>query len=146
MFGEGLNSFLKNNLAIQALIGTPSTRSDKTPGVFPMQASVDEPTLPFLVYMTIHAENEQSFEGANRFMVARYRIASWGSTYGNAKTLANTVKLALNGFRGTFSDGSVIESVRDITEADTTDDLPHGTVYGTHTDYEIAYEDHSDGH
>jgi|GEM_PF-2330822 len=146
MFGEGLQNFLSTNTAIKALIGTPGTRSDKTPGVFPQQASVDEPTLPFIVYMQISGNNEQSLDGPNRLMIVRYRIASWGSTYGGAKTLANTIKLQFNGFRGTFSDGSVVEHVSDISEADTTDDLPHGTVYGTHTDYEIACVDHSDGH
>lgn len=146
MFGEGLNNFLINNTAVKALIGTPGSRSDKTPGVFPMQASVDEPQLPFVVYMQISGNNEQTYEGPNRLMIVRYRIASWGSTYGKAKTLANTIKLQLNGFRGTFSDGSVVENISDVTETDTTDDLPHGTLYGTHTDYEVAYEDHSDGH
>jgi len=146
MFGEGLHNFLKSNSAIQALIGTPSTRGDKTPGVFPQQASVKEPTLPFIVYMEISGNNEQSLDGPNRLMIVRYRVASWGSSYGSAKKLANTIKLQLNGFRGTFSDGSVVEHVMDITETDTTDDMPEGTVYGTHTDYEFAYEDHSDGH
>jgi hypothetical protein len=144
MFGEGLHNFLKSNSSIQALIGTSSTRGDKTPGVFPMQASVKEPTLPFLAYFEISGNNEQSFDGPNRLMVVRYRVAAWGSSYSSAKKLANTVKLALNGFRGTFSDGSVVEHVADITENDVTDDMPEGTVYGTHTDFELAYEDHSD--
>jgi hypothetical protein len=146
MFGEGLHNFLKSNAAIQALIGTPGTRGDKTPGVFPMVPSIKEPTLSFITYMEIFGNNEQTYEGPNRLMTVRYRIASWGSSYGNAKTLANTVKLQLNGYRGTFSDGSVVLNTMDVTETDTTEDLPEGTMYGTHTDFEFSYQDHSDGH
>jgi hypothetical protein len=146
MFGEGLHNFLKSNAAIQALIGTPGSRGDKTPGVFPMVPSIKEPTLPFIAYIEIDGQNEQTYGGPNRLMTVRYRIASWGSSYASAKTLANTVKLQLNGYRGTFSDGTVVMNTMDITETDTTEDLPEGTVYGTHTDYEFAYQDHSDGH
>jgi hypothetical protein len=144
MLPEGLYNLLTNAAPITALLGTPLTRSDKTSGCFPMQAP-DEPTLPYLITGQLTGENEQSFDGPNRFMSVRYRISSWSSTARNAKLLANTTKLFLNGFRGTLSDGTVVQSVIDISEADATEELAHGVVFGTHNDYQILLADHSDG-
>jgi hypothetical protein len=142
----GLNNFLINEAAIKALIGTPGTRSDKTTGVFPQQASVDEPTLPFIAYSQVFGSGEAVLEGVDRLRYGRYRLACWGSTYLQAKTLANTVRLRLDGLRGTLSNNDVLESSTYRAEADTTDDLPHGTCFGTHVDFDFAWEDHSDGH
>jgi len=142
----GLTNFLINEASIKAIIGTPTTRSDKTTGVFPQQASVDEPTLPFIAYMQAFGNGEAVMEGVDRLRYGRYRIACWGSTYLQAKNLANAVRLRLDGLRGTLSDNSVLQSSIYMTEADTTDDLPHGTMFGTHVDFDFCWEDHSDGH
>jgi hypothetical protein len=147
MFAELLYQILVNEPTLQALIGTPGTRSDKTTGIFPTQASVEEPNLPFIAYIQIFGHGESVYEGVDRLVYARYRLACWGSTAKQAKKLANQVRLRLDGIRGSLpGTDAIIRTCLWVTETDTTDDLPHGTMYGTHQDYDFVYEDHSDGH
>lgn len=141
MFLEGLSNYLAKNPGIVAQLGT--ARGDKSNGVFP-QLAPDGPTFPYITYMQISGEPEESMQGMNRLTTARIRLSSYGSSYGAAKRLAEAVRQAfglVSQYQGALSDGTILQNARQILpgEVDDTESVPHGMIYSTHMDYEFMY-------
>jgi Protein of unknown function (DUF3168) len=140
MFPEGLVTFLAADPGTSGVLG--ASRTDKTNGIFPSIA-IKEVTMPYIVYVQVSARPVTSFAGANRFTYGRWRLTCYGASYKSAKTLAENVKKALNGFQGMWSDGTYVGSCFLLSEADTSEPVPHGTVFGVPLDFEFWFNDAS---
>lgn len=140
MFQTGLFDFLKNSAELQAVLGVP--RSDKATGIWPALA-INEPTMPYMVYQRVTGEPVVSYAGANKMHHARFRFRCCGSSYPQATQLAETLKKVFATYTGTWDDGTVVENVTQVLEADDTESVPHGTVYIVHTDFMFSYVDNS---
>jgi hypothetical protein len=145
MFSEGLFSFLSTNAGIVAQLG--SSRGDKTSGVFPSLAP-DMPTFPYVVVTQISSDTVNSQQGMNRQTIARVRFSCFGSSYGQAKKLAEAIRQAfgvVSSYQGTLTDGTVLQSAIQIPpgEVDDQEAAPHGTIFSSHLDFELAYQNKS---
>lgn len=145
MFLEGLSNYLANNAGIKTQLG--SSRGDKTNGVFPSLAP-DGPTFPYVVYLQISGEPEESMQGVNRLTTSRVRLSCVGSSYGAAKRLAEAVRQAfglVSLYQGALSDGTILQNARQILpgEVDDTESVPHGMIYSSHLDFEFMYTNQS---
>lgn len=94
---EGLYSWLTGNADISALCGD-RVYPDKLP---------QEPTYPAMTYQRITTGLPMAHDGPLDLENARFQFNCLGLTPKAARTLANTLKQELAGFRGTMGDVSV---------------------------------------
>lgn len=64
-------------------------------------------TLPAVTYQTVSDPSELESGGVVDLVAGRFQITSIGATYLEAKTLANTIKAALNGYRAAMGASDV---------------------------------------
>lgn len=94
MLVEELQTFLAAATAVTALLGTASQRSDSTNGLFPVEA-LDGPalTMPYVCYSQADGEPmAETSAGTTSLRQAHWMLSCYGSTYKQAKKLAQTVK------------------------------------------------------
>jgi hypothetical protein len=143
MLIEGIQAFLANDTGVTGMVGTPSTRTDGTNGIFPMLA-YGTPDAPYLVCSQVSGEPQTtSMQGTNRLQNARWRFSCHGSTYKQAKELAKYVSLALYSMNGTLPAGQAeVHGSWKRSEIDTAEPVTHGTLFTTHVDFEVIYLDY----
>jgi hypothetical protein len=94
MLVEELQTFLAAATAVTALLGTPSSRSDSTNGLFPVEA-LDGPalTMPYICYSQADGEPlAETMVGTAPLRQAHWMLSCYGSNYKQAKKLAQIVK------------------------------------------------------
>jgi Protein of unknown function (DUF3168) len=142
MLVEGLVSYLAADAGMTALLGTPTSRTDKTTGIFPVIAP-DSVPMPYCVLQQVSGEPLQiSMQGTGRLQTERWRFSCYGINYKNAKSLARALKLAMISVSGALSAGDIfVQGSWQKLEADDAEPIPHGTIYATHVDFEINFTD-----
>lgn len=85
-----LVNVLKNDAGVAAIVGTR---------IYPDPAPQDAPR-PLISYWRVSTQRIQSHDGAISIARPRIQVNSVGDTYLSAKTLANAVRTALDGYRG----------------------------------------------
>jgi hypothetical protein len=142
MLIEGLQTYLAANAGLQVQLGTASQRSDSTTGIFPTLAP-DQCPMPYIVCQQITGNPlQESMAGTGRLQTSRWRFSCYGTTYKNAKKLAEALKDALFPLNGVLTAGSVqVQGSWLKLEADDAEPIPHGTIYATHVDFEINFLD-----
>ena len=140
MFQDGLFQYVTSQPSITAILGTPTTRSDKNSGMFAMLATTGA-VLPYLVFQRISGSYSQTFQGADPFATSRWRFTCYGANQKSAVLLSKALKSLFKTFIGTFPDGTVVENVWLDLEADDSESLPHGTIFAVHLDFTFQYVD-----
>ena len=107
---EAIHDILIADSAVQAL----TTRC--YPSTLPQ-----DPAYPLILYMRVYGARENALEGPVGMANPHFQIETWAKTYAAAKALAQAVRNALNGYRGTSGTvriGSfLIQSERDVYES-----------------------------
>jgi hypothetical protein len=145
MLAEALHDILSTDAGLVALLGTPATRPDSTDGVFSGQA-VDQPSMPYLVFEQAAGEPlSVTYAGTGPLTSERWRFSCYGTTYKNAKIFAKKVRLVLLDIVPGFNTvGNVrLSGAYPIMEADTTETIGRGTLFGTHVDFDVVYSDNA---
>jgi hypothetical protein len=141
MLIEALQTYLAADAGLQAQLGTTTSRPDKTTGIFPIAAPSSVP-MPYVVCQQVSGEPLQtSMAGAGRLQTSRWRFSCYGTTYKNSKVLARALREALLALYPFSGNGVEIHGAWLKLEADDWDEIPHGTIYGTHLDFDIVYLD-----
>lgn len=141
MLVESLQTFLSADAGLLALLGTPASRPDSTTGIFPISAPGNV-AMPYLVMQQISGEPlQESFQGTGRLQTARWRFSCYGTTYLKAKQLARALREALLALYPFSGNGVQIEGSWLKLEADDFDEIPHGTIYAAHCDFDVVYLD-----
>lgn len=154
MFDTGLNWFLESNSALAALLGRGGSpvraRKDRTTGIYPGQA-LGQPDPPYIVWLQISSTPNNVMEGVNRFQNVRIRFSCTGSDYTQAKQLARTLKLQLQGFKGLwYSTANPSEAQVDVQGAwevfwgDNAEPDAHATLFTSVIDFSINFVDMRD--
>ena len=149
MLVEGLQAVMAANTGLQAILGTPTTRSDKGTGLFPTQAP-DEVPQPWVVYTQVSGQPlQESYAGTGRLFTSRWRLSCYGDSYKQAKQLAKALKACLVGLQGPIS--ILVNGVPTVVtqvegswlrlELDEAEPMIKGTVFVTHIDVMINYLD-----
>ena len=106
---KAIRSFLFNDSTVKAI----TTRC--YPGKIPQ-----DPTYPLIVYYKVTGMRDHHLQGPSGLTHPRFQVEAWATTYAAAKALANAIREALDGYKGTVGTvviGSIlIESERDVYE------------------------------
>lgn len=90
---EALRAILTANAGVTAIVSTRVY-----PVVIPQAA-----TLPAVAYQRISATREHNLGGPGGLTRVRFQLTMAAATYAAMKALANAVRVALDGYRGTVS-------------------------------------------
>ncbi len=74
--------------------------------IYPVN-QVTSADLPLLVYQRISTTPFPVLSGTTALAAARFQVSAWGSSYGEAKTLADAVRTALDGQQNTTFENEV---------------------------------------
>ena len=78
------------------------------------------PEYPLIVYYKVTGNRDHHLQGPSGLAHPRFQVEAWATTYDAAKALANAIREALDGYKGTVGAvaiGSIlIESERDVYE------------------------------
>jgi hypothetical protein len=142
MLVDAIYAYLAADSGVTALLG--NARADKQTGIWPVHAP-DEPAVPWIVYSQVSGQPLQtSFQGTGRLHTARVRFACHGSTYKQAKQLAQAIKQAMISASGTMpgaSSQTYMSGAWQVLEMDDAEPLPRGTIFSTHLDFMCVYTD-----
>jgi hypothetical protein len=109
------------------LVSTPGVARIVGFQVYPIAVPKTGASLPFIVYRRSNIARESTLTGGPLFMpTVNLQIASWALSYDTVRTLADEVRLALDGHTGTLANAT-IEDMRLVSE---TDDFLDPTVAG----------------
>lgn len=124
----GLRTLLLTDAAVAALI---------TARVYPISLP-QEPTLPAVVYNRIDGAPAQFLSGSGSLKHARYQLDCYSTvSYSQAKAVAAAVNEALDGYRGSYSGGTI----KGITVLDDGTDLsePELEEFRVKLEYSVWY-------
>ncbi len=108
------------------LITTPGVARYVGMQVYPIAVPKTGASLPFIVYKRSNIQREHSLSGPLFMPMVNLQIASWALSYDGVRSLADEVRLALDGHTGTLANAT-IEDMRLVSE---TDDFLDPTVAG----------------
>lgn len=104
--------------------------------VYPYRLTARPNTFPAITYMKVSGPRDETHEGPSGLVPARFQVSSWGQTYDAAKVLSNSVRLALDGFKGTQS-GVLIAGIELLNETDQGESEPD--TFQTIMDFRVKY-------
>lgn len=125
---EGLVAYLAANEGVAALVGTR---------IYPLVVPQDA-ALPALAYQRISSPREHVHTGASGLVRARIQVTNVGGTYSAAKALAETVRVAMDGYSGAMGTVAVGAALL-MNENDTWLDMFNAPV--VRHDYAIWYQE-----
>lgn len=142
MLIESLFAFLSTDPGMQGYLGLPTSRPDSTTGIFPTQAQ-DQPSMPYLVISQVAGSPlQESMQGTGCLTGERWRFSCHGTTYKSAKKFGKYLRALVLSLAGNQSVGNAfIQGVWHRMEADESEALGKGTMYTTHHDFLINYQD-----
>lgn len=96
-------------------------------------------TLPAISYQRISAERVHELSGPTGWAWARFQLDCWSSSYSGVRSLAESVRQSLDGYKGILGGGShvggiYIEGERDLFEED-------AEIYRVTMDFLIPYKE-----
>ena len=147
MLIESLQALLAGDSGMQSYLGTVTSRTDGTTGIFPSQAP-DQVPMPYLVLRQVGGQPlQESLQGTGCLTEERWRFTCAGTTYKNAKKFAKYVRgFVLSAVYGNQEVGSCfIQGCWCRMEVDDREALGKGTMFCTHLDFEILYQDFDTG-
>jgi hypothetical protein len=105
--------------AIHDILVTDSSVKAITTRCYPSTLP-QNPTYPLILYAKVTGERINDLSGPSGMAHPRFQIEAWAETYAAAKSLANAIRVCLNGYRGTSGAVQIgsflIQSERDIYE------------------------------
>lgn len=103
---EALYAYLSSYANLTAIVGTR---------IYPLILP-QSPILPAITYSKVSGPRVNSKDGASGLAYPRFQFSCWAKSYGQAKQVAEQIRLALD----TFPSGrAFIENEQDIYEPDT---------------------------
>ena len=102
--------------AIRSILINDATVKAITTRCYPV-ALPQSPTYPLILYTKITGMRDHHLQGPSGHAHPRFQIEAWAKTYTEAKTLADAIREALDGYSGTAAGTKIgsclIESERD---------------------------------
>ena len=107
--------------AIRSILIADDTVKALTTRVYPV-ALPQSPQYPLILYTKITGMRDHHLQGPSGHAHPRFQIEAWAKTYTEAKTLADAIREALDGYSGTAAGTKIgsclIESEQDIYESE----------------------------
>ena len=123
--------------AIRYILINDATVKAITTRVYPVTIP-QSPQYPLILYTKITGMRDHHLRGPSGHAHPRFQIEAWAKTYTEAKTLADAIREALDGYSGTAAGTKIgsclIESEQDIYESEI-------EVYRVTSDWFIWHEE-----
>jgi hypothetical protein len=107
--------------AIRYILVNDATVKAITTHCWPVMIPQDA-TYPLILYTRISGERDHVLQGPSGMAHPRFQLDAFAETYTGAKALANAIREALDGYRGTAAGTRIgsclIDSERDIYESE----------------------------
>ena len=107
--------------AIRYILINDSTVKDITTRCYPVTIP-QSPQYPLILYTKITGMRDHHLRGPSGHAHPRFQVEAWSKTYTEAKTLADAIREALDGYSGTASSTKIgsclIDSEQDIYESE----------------------------
>lgn len=132
---DDLRTYLLTKTAFTTLVGSGDD-ARVYPGFQPQGV-----TLPAVVLDTISDSPEHTTDGHCSLTVARLQVQCWGKTPDSAQAVAEQVRLAVDGYRGTWGSTTINQAFKldgEDGEEPAADNEPRRRFSHT-VDYEVAY-------
>jgi len=107
MIEQAIYAILTGDATVSATLGTR---------IYP-NAARENSTRPYATFARIGTEHVESFEGSSGFASALIQIDLWGDSYLALKTLAENIRLAMQGYKG-IAGGVDVQAILSGTEED----------------------------
>lgn len=113
-----------------------------TSRIYPLAAKQGA-SVPYVVYSQTGNRHVHHFGGAAGLAAPRFQISCWDDDYIGARALAEQVRDAMDGYRGTMGGGGNTANVRgcflefDIDVYEPPTDAQKFGMYGVHMEFEI---------
>lgn len=131
---KAIAELLRNDTATAAIVGSRIRPAQLSPGT----------SLPYVAYQLVSDVPEHHFGGPLGFVEARIQVEAWAIRYDDAKTLADTIRKAIDGYSGTVV-GIEIHALRRELSIDIqpVSDAGKGmpSIYGVSSDYFVQYQE-----
>lgn len=105
--------------AIRSILVANNTVKAITTRCYPATLPQD-PTYPLILFSKVTGMRDHHLQGPSGLAHPRFQVEAWATTYDAAKALANAIRGALDGYKGTVGTvriGSILsESERDVYE------------------------------
>lgn len=126
MIEQGLYNLLAGNTGLTALVGTR---------IYPVV--VPEPTVyPCLSYQVVTASSSYTFDRKSHD-AKRIQFDAWATSYSDCKTILHALKLALDTYSGTLSDGTRVLAAFSLQEIDQFES--DGRIFRSLAEYTLEY-------
>lgn len=138
MIEAAIYELLSSDTAITAIVG------DRIyPLVAPQRKAIAYPNVPktYVTYERTSGARNMPLNGVNGFVVAVYRIIGFAYNYELAKTLGDSIRLKLDGFRGSAG-GHPIQRIWCDSDSDGYEyetDATETAVFFVNQDFRIVY-------
>jgi hypothetical protein len=109
MIEKGLRDLLCNDATVGPMVGGQASPFVAGQRVRPMLLP-EGSDMPAIVYLVVATSPLTSMDGVNALQMKRFQIDCYGKNAPQAKALAKAVHRLLDGFKGTLSEGSEIQS------------------------------------
>jgi hypothetical protein len=109
---EVLYNRLSNHAGLNALV--PASR------IFYVKKPAGA-VLPAVTYFRVYGQRVESMTGSSALAFARFQVDAWAKTYPEVKAVAEQVRMALQGYKGTFS-GTTIQGINYLGDQDLYED------------------------
>ena len=128
MIEAALFAVVTGDAGVAALIGTRLY-----PGHLPQN-----PTYEAMTYRRVNTGRPHAHDGPGDLAKARFQFSCFGATYSAARTLANTLRTAIDGYKGTVA-GVRIDGILFIDEQDAYED--ETGVYMLPIDFRVIHKE-----
>lgn len=134
---QGLFQFVTQNSSIQSAVGTDANGTTRAYWILAPQGAV----IPFLVFSRVSTADTYTMAGTTGLRDGLFQIVCYASTYYTSRSVADTVREALQNFTGSLPDGTVVQSV--MTEKDFDMQYEEGSkgfIFGAYLQLRVWYE------
>lgn len=136
MIGKGLRDLLCNDATIGPMVGgqaSPFVPGNRVRPIMLPEGS----NYPAIVFLAVSTAPLTSMDGVNALQMTRYQLDCYGQNVPQAKLLAQAVHNLLDGYKGTLSDGTEIQSCLPNSDVDGFE--YDAQVFCIHLDFNIRF-------
>jgi hypothetical protein len=107
MIEQGLYTLVTQSSTVKAAVGTDANGTTSAFWILAPQGA----KLPFLIFSRVSTSDVYTMAGGAGVRNSLIQIVCYATTYYNSRAIADAVRRFLTGYKGTLSDGTVVDSI-----------------------------------
>lgn len=137
---QGLFQLITQDASVTTVIGTDKNGTTKAYWILAPQGAA----VPFLVFSRVATSDTYAMSGSINFRNAMFQVTCYATNYYTGRSIADTVRKAIQDFTGTLpdTDATVVSSV--VIEKDWDMNYEEGAgnvIFGSYLQFRVWYRD-----